>query len=153
MFRDAEMQMRRKMIEEDLVECVIGLGPNLFYNSPMEACLLITKTKKDESKKGKVLIINAVKEVRQDKNIAFLENNHIERIYNAYTTYKDEEGFCKVVSIEDVLKHNASLNMALYVSNVDSSEEQISLDDALTNWAQSSKQLKTSMEQLFKELG
>ena len=153
LFRDAEMQMRRKMIEEDLVECVIGLGPNLFYNSPMEACLLITKTKKDESKKGKVLIINAVKEVRQDKNIAFLEDNHIERIYNAYTTYKDEEGFCKVVSIEDVLKHNASLNMALYVSNVDSSEERISLDEALTNWTQSSKQLKASMEQLFKELG
>lgn len=153
LFRDAEMQMRRKMIEEDLVECVIGLGPNLFYNSPMEACLLITKTKKDESKQGKILIINAVKEVRQDKNIAFLENNHIERIYNAYTTYKDEEGFCKVVSIEDVLKHNASLNMALYVSNVDSSEEQISLDDALTNWTQSSRQLKASMEQLFKELG
>lgn len=153
LFRDAEMQMRRKMIEEDLVECVIGLGPNLFYNSPMEACLLITKTKKDESKQGKILIINAVKEVRQDKNIAFLENNHIERIYNAYTTYKDEEGFCKVVSIEDVLKHNASLNMALYVSNVDSSEEQISLDDALTNWNQSSEQLKASMEQLFKELG
>ncbi|MBO1516963.1 type I restriction-modification system subunit M [Psychrobacter halodurans] len=153
LFRDAEMQMRRKMIEEDLVECVIGLGPNLFYNSPMEACLLITKTKKDESKQGKILIINAVKEVRQDKNIAFLEDSHIERIYNAYATYKDEEGFCKVVSTEDVLKHNASLNMALYVSNVDSSEEQISLDDALTNWTQSSEQLKASMEQLFKELG
>ena len=153
LFRDAEMQMRRKMIEEDLVECVIGLGPNLFYNSPMEACLLITKTKKEKNKQGKVLIINAVKEVRQDKNIAFLEDSHIERIYNAYTTYKDEEGFCKVVSIEDVLKYNASLNMALYVSNVDSSEEQISLNDALTNWTQSSEQLKTSMEQLFKELG
>ena len=145
--------MRRKMIEEDLVECVIGLGPNLFYNSPMEACLLITKTKKDESKQGKILIINAVKEVRQDKNIAFLEDSHIERIYNAYATYKDEEGFCKVVSTEDVLKHNASLNMALYVSNVDSSEKQISLDDALTNWTQSSEQLKASMQQLFKELG
>lgn len=153
LFRDAEMQMRRKMIEEDLVECVIGLGPNLFYNSPMEACLLITKTKKDESKQGKILIINAVKEVRQDKSIAFLENNHIERIYDAYTTYKNEEGFCKVVSIEDVLKHNASLNMALYVSNIDSSEEQISLDDALENWTQSSEQLKASMQQLFKELG
>ena len=153
LFRDAERDMRRKMIEEDLVECVIGLGPNLFYNSPMEACLLITKTKKEESKQGKILIINAVKEVRQDKNIAFLEDNHIERIYNAYTAYKDEEGFCKVVSIKDVLKHNASLNMALYVSNVDSSEEQISLDDALTNWTQSSEQLKASMEQLFKELG
>lgn len=153
LFRDAERDMRRKMIEEDLVECVIGLGPNLFYNSPMEACLLITKTKKDEDKKGKILIINAVKEVRQDKNIAFLEDSHINRIYNTYKAYKDEDGFCKVVSIEDVLEKNASLNMALYVSNVDTSVEQISLDDALSNWTKSSEQLKASMEELFKELG
>tara|TARA_R110002095_G_scaffold103953_2_gene91098 strand:+ start:2327 stop:3799 length:1473 start_codon:yes stop_codon:yes gene_type:complete len=153
LFRDAESDMRRKMIEQDQVECVVGLGPNLFYNSPMEACLLITKTKKEKSKQGKVLIINAVKEVRQDKNIAYLENNHIERIYNAYTAYEDQEGFCKVVSIEAVLAHKASLNMALYVSNVDSSKEVISLQDALENWSISSEQLASSMNTLFKELG
>jgi len=153
LFRDAETDMRRKMIEEDQVECVIGLGPNLFYNSPMEACLLITKTNKEKNKQGKVLIINAVKEVRQDKNIAYLESNHIERIYKAYSAYKDEEGFCKIVSIDDVLAHNASLNMALYVSNVDSSQEKISLNEALENWTESSEKLANSMNQLFKELG
>lgn len=152
LFRDSEAAMRKKMVEEDLVECVIGLGPNLFYNSPMEACLLITKTNKEESKKGKVLIINAVKEVRQDKNIAFLESNHVERIYNAYKAYKDEEGFAKVVSTEDVLNHKASLNMPLYVSNVDSSKTNLTLDEAIHNWTQSSDQLATSMNQLFKEL-
>ena len=153
LFRDAETEMRKKMIEQDQVECVIGLGPNLFYNSPMEACLLITKTNKEESKKGKVLIINAVKEVKQDKNIAYLEQSHIERIYNAYKNYADEEGFSKVVTIDEVLKHKASLNMALYVSNVDSSKTQISLGDALANWQTSSEQLSNSMDQLFKELG
>jgi type I restriction enzyme M protein len=84
--------MRRKMIEQDLVECVIGLGPNLFYNSPMEACLLITKPNKEDRKQGKVLIINAVKEVKQDRNIAFLEPHHIERIYQAYKAFKDQDG-------------------------------------------------------------
>jgi type I restriction enzyme M protein len=153
LFRDAEADMRRKMIEQDQVECVIGLGPNLFYNSPMEACLLITKTKKEKSKQGKVLIINAVKEVRHDKNIAYLESNHIERIYNAYKAYEEQEGFCKVVSIENVLAHKASLNMALYVSNVDSSKEVISLQDALENWMASSVQLSSNMNKLFKELG
>ncbi|MEQ3694664.1 MAG: class I SAM-dependent DNA methyltransferase [Thalassolituus sp.] len=153
LFRDSEAGMRRKMIEQDQVECVIGLGPNLFYNSPMEACLLITKTKKEKSKQGKVLIINAVKEVRQDKNIAYLERNHIERIYNAYKAYEDQEGFCKVVSIDDVLAHKASLNMALYVSNVDNSKEVISLQDALENWTASSEQLASNMNKLFKELG
>ena len=119
----------------------------------MEACLLITKTNKEESKKGKVLIINAVKEVRQDKNVAYLEQSHIERIYNAYSNYADEDGFSKVVTIDEVLKHKASLNMALYVSNVDSSKVQISLDDALANWQTSSEQLSNSLDQLFKELG
>ncbi len=153
LFRDAEADMRRKMIEEDLVECVIGLGPNLFYNSPMEACLLITKTNKKKNRQGKVLIINAVKEVHQDKNIAYLENNHIERVYKAYITYKDEADFCKVVSIDDVLVHNASLNMALYVSNVDTTQEKVTLKQATTNWHNSSKDLINSMNQLFKELG
>ena len=153
LFRDSEAEIRKKMIEQDQVECVIGLGPNLFYNSPMEACLLITKTNKVESKKDKILFINAVKEVRQDKNIAYLENNHIERIYNAYKSYEDQEGFSKVVSIDDVLAHKASLNMALYVSNVDGSKEVISLQDALENWSASSEQLTSSMNTLFKELG
>lgn len=153
LFRDAEQDMRRKMIEQDQVECVIGLGPNLFYNSPMEACLLVTNTNKSADKKGKVLIINAVKEVRQDKNIAFLEANHITRIYQAYQAFKDQEGFCKLVGIEDVLKHNASLNMALYVSNVESKGEEITLDEAVKNWLQSSEQVKNSMTELFKVLG
>ena len=152
LFRDAETDMRRKMIERDQVECVIGLGPNLFYNSPMEACLLITKTNKEKSKQGKVLIINAVKEVRQYKNIAYLEQNHIERIYNAYKAYQDQDGFCKVVSIEDVLAHKASLNMALYVSNVDTSQVKVTLDEALKNWTDSSRTLAASMDHLFKEL-
>jgi len=153
LFRDAETDMRRQMIEQDLVECVIGLGPNLFYNSPMEACLLITKTNKEPSKRGKILIINALKEVRQDKNIAYLEQTHIERIYNAYRNYQDEDGFCKVVGIEDVLAKQASLNMPIYVSNVDTSQVQITLDEAIENWTESSQQLASSMNQLFKELG
>lgn len=153
LFRDAEADMRRKMIEQDLVECVIGLGPNLFYNSPMEACLLITKTNKETSKKGKVLIINAVKEVRQDKNIAFLEPQHIDRIYQAYKAFQDQDGFCKVVGIDDVLSHNASLNMPLYVSNVNSTDKKLSLDEALQNWTHSSAELKQSMVELFKVVG
>lgn len=153
LFRDAEQNMRRKMIEQDQVECVIGLGPNLFYNSPMEACLLVTNTNKSADKKGKVLIINAVKEVHQDKNIAFLESSHITRIYLAYQAFKDQEGFCKLVSIEDVIKHNASLNMALYISNVESKGAEITLDEAVKNWLHSSEQVKNSMTELFKVLG
>ena len=46
LFRKEEAEMRRKLIEADLVECVLGLGPNLFYNSPMEACVVICRSRK-----------------------------------------------------------------------------------------------------------
>jgi type I restriction enzyme M protein len=152
LFRNAEGEMRRKMIEEDLVECVIGLGPNLFYNSPMEACLLITTTNKAKHKKGKVLIVNAVKEVRQEKNIGFLDSTHINRIYQAYQDFKEEEGFCKVLSIEELVANEGSLNIAQYVSNVDSNVSKISIEEALDTWKKSSRDLKKSMEALFEQL-
>jgi len=149
LFRDAEQAMRTKMIEQDLVECVIGLGPNLFYNSPMEACLLITNTNKAAERKGKILIVNAVKEVRQDKNIAFLEEGHIEKIFQAYKKFSDDDGFCKVVTLADVLDKKASLNMPLYVSNVATQESVQSFNETLQDWQQSSDELKASMDQLF----
>jgi type I restriction enzyme M protein len=152
LFRDSEADMRRKMIEQDLVECVIGLGPNLFYNSPMEACLLITTTNKPKERKSKVLIVNAVKEVKQDKNIAFLEDKHIDRLYNSYLKFEDEIGFTKVVDIETILKNKASLNIAQYVSNVMKNENVNSLIDTIHIWEESSKALKTSMNELFEIL-
>ena len=152
LFRESEAEMRSKMIQEDLVECVIGLGPNLFYNSPMEACLLITKTNKSEDRKGKVLIINAVKEVKQEKNIAFLETNHIDKIYNNYKDFKEIEGFSKLVSVEEILGNKGSLNIAQYVSNVAVNGESLSVDEALTNWNKQSNELKESMNELFQIL-
>lgn len=152
LFRDSEAEMRRKMIEEDLVECVIGLGPNLFYNSPMEACLLVTKTNKEAARKGRILIVNAVKEVKQEKNIAFLENKHIEKIHKAYLDFKDEEGFCKVITINEVLKNKGSLNIAQYVSNVNSNGEKLTIKDALANWNEFSSLLKKSIDELFQIL-
>lgn len=57
LFRDSEMEMRKRMIESDVVECVIGLGPNLFYNSPMESCLLICRTNKKKIEKIKFCLL------------------------------------------------------------------------------------------------
>jgi len=148
LFRDSEADMRRKMIEQDLVECVIGLGPNLFYNSPMEACLLISNTNKPEERKNKILFINAMKEVKQEKSIANLEETHIQKIFTAYQNYQDIGGFCKVVEIDKVMEKGGSLNLSIYVSNV-AEKEQINFADALKGWESSSAELKNSMTDLF----
>jgi type I restriction enzyme M protein len=153
LFRDSEANMRCKMIEQDQVECVIGLGPNLFYNSPMEACLLITKTNKEESKKGKILFINAVKEVRQDKNIGFLGQAHIEKIFSAYKNFESVKNFAVLVDKEDVLNKNANMAMNKYI-RPDSlnTNDDICFATVFNEWQQSSKELNKSMKKLFKEL-
>ena len=153
LFRDSEANMRRKMIEEDQVECVIGLGPNLFYNSPMEACLLITKTNKEKSKRGKILFINAVNEVKQEKKIGYLEAKHIEKIFSAYQDFKSIENFSFLVDTQDVLDKNINMAINLYV-RPDSlqNNEDLYFDKVYQQWEQSSDSLIVSMNKLFKEL-
>lgn len=153
LFRDAEATMRRKMIEEDLVECVIGLGPNMFYNSPMEACLLITRNNKPANKKGKILFINAVNEVKQEKTLGYLENSHIEKIYNAYQGFISIKDFSELVDAEYVLQNNANMSISLYVrQNKLEDEIMIPFSEVYSNWSTESDKLKTSMNELFQIL-
>ena len=100
----------------------------------------------------KILIVNAVKEVKQDKNIAFLETNHIEKIYHSYLDFKDVDDFSKVVTNDEVIASKGSLNIAQYVSNVSTTEEKLSLTEAITNWNQQSIELEKSMQELFQIL-
>lgn len=152
LFRDAEAVMRRKMIEEDVVECVIGLGPNLFYNSPMEACLLITNTNKPKKRRGKVLVINAVKEVRQDKNMGFLEENHIQKIYNAFRKFEEQEDFTRVLDLNEITEQKFNLAISRYVRPDKHRSEEGGFATALADWKSSSTVLTESMETLFATL-
>ncbi|MBK9096710.1 MAG: SAM-dependent DNA methyltransferase [bacterium] len=148
LFRDAEAEIRKNMIESDVVECVIGLGPNLFYNSPMEACLLITNTNKKKDRRGKILFINAVNEVRQEKSLAYLEENHIQRIYGAYKSFVDVEDLSMLASIEDIKLNNYKLALNLYVRQ-SNGDHQNNFGEIFTKWKDSSDQLKNSMAELF----
>jgi type I restriction enzyme M protein len=151
LFRDAEADMRRKMIEEDLVECVISLGPNLFYNSSMTSCLLITNNNKKSNRKGKVLFIQAVNEVRNEKTISYLDPHHIERIHKAYLNFKPENTFSAIVLNETILEDkNARLSVQLFVKEDIIAEESFSL--LLEDWEQSSMALRKSMNELFETL-
>ena len=115
LFRNEESDMREKLVRGDYVECVIGLAPNLFYNSPMEACIMICRMNKKADRIGKVLFINAVNEVERKNAQSALTDVHIQKIAEAYAGYKDVDGFAKVVTIKDIEENNFSLSIPLYV--------------------------------------
>ena len=118
LFRNEEQAMRTKMIEQDWVEAVIGLGPNLFYNSPMESCIVICNRKKPAPRRGKVIFIDAVSEVSRERAQSFLTPEHQHRILTAYRTFKDLPGFTKVVTLANISANAANLSIPLYVKPI-----------------------------------
>lgn len=115
LFRNEEADMRRKLVELDLLECVLGLGPNLFYNSPMEACVVVCRALKPAARKGKVLFIDAVHEVARERAQSFLKPEHQARILTAYKAFANEPGFAKVATMEEILEKDGNLSIPRYV--------------------------------------
>jgi type I restriction enzyme M protein len=153
LFRQEEAEMRRKLIEADLIECVLGLGPNLFYNSPMEACVLICRTQKPKERRGRILFINAVNEVSRERAQSFLTDEHIQRIVAAYQDFKDEPGFTRVVPIEEIRTKEGNLSIPLYVGSETQAKTaratesaSTALPDALAEWLQNSSSVRRSLD-------
>lgn len=118
LFRNEEKEMREKLVRSDLLECVIGLGPNLFYNATMEACIVICRSQKSDERKGRVLFINAINEVTQNKSEAYLEPKHIDKISAAYNSFASNGDFATNVSIREIEANGFLLNIPLYVKSL-----------------------------------
>ena len=118
LFRNEESNLRRKLLEEDLLECILGLGPNLFYNSPMEACIVVCRTSKPADRKGKVLFINAIDEVTREKAQSFLRSEHQDRIVAAYQSFQPDAGFAAVAALDQILEPSGNLSIPLYVKRI-----------------------------------
>ncbi|MDD5489295.1 MAG: class I SAM-dependent DNA methyltransferase [Candidatus Moranbacteria bacterium] len=149
LFRDSEKVFREKMLQDDVVEAVIGLGPNLFYNSPMEACLLVTNLNKPKERKGKVLFINAVKELKRENASSRLEEMHIQKIFEAFKNFEDVEKFSRVVSGKEIIKNNANLSITLYVSNNGKPEDKKEISIVVSEWLESTEKSKKDMKDLL----
>jgi len=152
LFRDAEAKMRKKMILSDVIEAVIGLGANLFYNSPMDAMILVGNNQKSESRIGKVLFINGKDEIVVNKGQAFLADDHIKKIFNAFLDYKDIQNFSKVTTIDEIMKFDGNMNINFYIDKKISADNNSFLD-IYQNWEDTSKSLAESIYELFENIG
>ncbi len=159
LFRDEEAQMRRRLIEQDVIECVLGLGANLFYNSPMEACVIVCRMRKPKERRGRVLFINAVDEVTRERAQSFLTEAHIKRVLAAYREFAETDGFARVVTVKEIGENAGNLSIPLYVRRQSGNgrsgagtDGAASLASAVAAWERSSSELRGSMKEMFKKL-
>lgn len=150
LFRDSEFEIRKQVIESDIIDAVIGLGPNLFYNSPMESCIVVLGTNKPKERKNKILFINGVEHVTRERAHSRLSEKDLEVLVNAY--FKPEESeIARLVDLDEVRQNNHNLSIPLYVS-LKKEQETVSMDQLLDDWVDNRKQLKDLVANLMKDL-
>ena len=95
-----EGEIRKVILEDDLVEAVIGLPSGLFYGTGIPAALLIINKTKSADRKGKVLFVNAELDYQEGKNQNLLREEDIQKVVECFDSYNDIKRFSRVVPIE-----------------------------------------------------
>ena len=114
-----EKEIRKGIIEDDLLEAIIGLPSNLFYGTGIPACILVCRYKdsKPKDRKGKILFINADAEFHSGRAQNYLRPEHIEKIVAAYNDFKDIPGYASVITKDKLEENDWNLNIRRYADN------------------------------------
>ncbi|MEK7425876.1 MAG: class I SAM-dependent DNA methyltransferase [Actinomycetota bacterium] len=128
----AEGKIRSNVLELDLIEAVIGLGPNLFYGAGLAACILVARRRKPAERRQKVLLVDGSDLFRKGRNQNTLEADHVATLVTAYESFSDQVGRSRVVSLDEVRAQGGNLNLAGYVAKSDDTEIRSVADATMT---------------------
>ncbi len=146
---DREKEIRKRFVENDLIEAVILLTDNLFYNTIAPGnIIVINKAKKH---KGEILLINASKEFAKGRPKNYLTEENTRKILDAYFGWKEIEGFSKIITIEEARKNDYNLSPSRYVASNEKEEIQ-PVEDILVELAKVEDEKRQVDEELKKIL-
>ena len=151
----AEGKIRKGILEEDLLEAVIGLPPNLFFGTGIPACLFIMNKNKDKERRGKVFFLYGANDYQEGKNQNKLRKEDIEKIVHAYREYRTVEKYCRPATLDEIRANDHNLNITRYV---DVTEEEEAIDvqevlDELSKLKEERSVVEKTMNAFLKELG
>ena len=121
----AEGKIRQGLLQDDLLEAVIGLAPNLFYGTGIPACILVLNRNQPAARRGRVLFIDASGGFEEGSNQNRLRDQDIARISETFHTYSDVDKYARIVPLAEIEQNDWNLNISRYV---DTSEEQERID-------------------------
>ena len=150
----AEGRIRQALIEENLLDAVIGLPTNLFFGTGIPAAILIFR--KDRGKRTNVLFVDASREFEPGKNRNRLrEEVEVERIIAAYRKRKTKEKFASVATREEIAANEYNLNISRYVEAFEEEEEVdiLAVQRDIENIETELRDVRRIMAKVLKELG
>ncbi|PGS99419.1 type I restriction-modification system subunit M [Bacillus cereus] len=150
-----ESDIREGLINEDLIESIIGLPPNLFYGTGIPAIVIILNKNKPETCRQKVYMMDASLGFERGKNQNLLREQDIEHIIKYYNKYKEEEKFSRLISIDEIKENDYNLNIPRYI-DTSLPEEKVDIQSTLYELKELEVERKNSIDELnnyLKELG
>lgn len=152
LFREAgEGFIREKIIENNLIDTIIGLPPNLFYGTSIPACIIVLKNNR---KNKDIFFIDASEEYDKGKRQNKLREEDISKILTAYRKRKDILKYCRAVSFEEIKANNYNLNISRYLISAEEKSD-INLNTLkreIDNLEAEREKLRNSINNIFKEI-
>jgi len=151
----AEKEIRKKVIEDDLIECVVALPEKIFYNTGAPGCLIFFNKNKPKERKNKILFIYAASSFEKLKNMNRLREEDIRKIVETYKKFRDVEKYARVVSRDEIRKNDYNLSVARYV-DIFGEEEKIDVEKVwreLNSLEKERRKIDERVEGYLKELG
>lgn len=153
LFRGAsEGLIRQRIIEDNLIDAVIGLPENLFYGVNIPATIVIFKKNRNNDK---ILFIEASREYEKGKNQNRLTDENIAKILKTYLEYKEIEKYSHIARLNEIKENEYNLNIKRYVDTFEE-EEEINIEKTKKNIEEIDKEIKILEEELneaLKEIG
>jgi type I restriction enzyme M protein len=150
-----EEEIRKNMINEDIIEGVIALPPKLFYGTGIPGCVLILNRNKPENHRKKIIFIYAARSYEEGAVRNKLRDSDIEKTVSTFKHYKDVDRFCHVAELDELKENEFNLNVSRYVDTSEPEEEvdiQDTIDD-LKKLEKEKQEIELKVNENLKELG
>lgn len=148
---ESEGLIRQRIIENNLIDTIIGLPPNLFYGTSIPACIIVLKNNR---KNKDIFFIDASEEYDKGKRQNKLREEDISKILTAYRKRKDILKYCRAVSFEEIKANNYNLNISRYLISAEEKSD-INLNTSkreIDNLETEREKLRNSINNIFKEI-
>jgi type I restriction enzyme M protein len=150
-----ERDIRKEFVENDLVEAVLLLPENLFYNTTAPGIIIVINKAKPTERKNKILLINASKLFQKGRPKNYLPDESIEQIAYSYLNWKEDEGISKIITKEEAARNDYNLSPSRYVAQ-NGEDDTLDLEDAIVQLKEAEEERTQADEKLrtiLKEMG
>lgn len=147
----SEGKIRKNIIDENLLDAVIGMPANLFYGTSIPTCVLVFKGREARGDSKDILFIDASKEFIKEKNQNKLTAENINKIIDTYKNRVDVDKYAHAASYEEIVENDYNLNIPRYVDTFEE-EEVTSLPNVMKELNDVRQEIEKTSKELFELL-